>query len=144
MGNNEGQEPIPELNFDREPAIEWSEGVDEYKSKTFKDLWNMLGVPGQLPFFNEVTDPEGIHDPWNDKDKDWFKDKENTRPFGPRWHQLVGILKMLEQAFKGEPCLNIDEVGLGKTLQTAGLVSVLAFYREFFKTNHRFPGAFGE
>jgi hypothetical protein len=138
------QEPILDIehNFFN---INWSEGVEEFQALSFQELWEMLGIPGKaIPFFNRSQDPCGNHDPWDETHRDWFKDQANTEPLQPRWHQLVGILKMVHSAFKGDSILLMDEVGLGKTLQIVGLVAVLAFYRDYYTQFNRFPGAFGK
>ena len=55
------------------------------------------------------------------------------RPLAPRWHQLVGIVKIVMQAFKGEPLMLMDEVGVGKTLQLVGAIATLTFFRDFYE-----------
>jgi hypothetical protein len=136
--------PLPELDLDRPPVTQWSEGVEDYQEKSVGDLWVILGFQDQhMPFVSRVQDPNSNHDPWDERDREWFKDPSNTVPFSPRWHQLVGVVKMLENAFKGLPVLLMDEVGLGKTLQITCLFAVLAYYREYHKLHTRFPGAFG-
>lgn len=135
----------PELDFDIEPSMEWAEGVEEFKDSTIESLWSMLGLfNNELPFFNITQDPNGVHDPWVKADQGWLANSNNTIPLMPHWHQLVGIVKMVEQAFKGEPILLMDEVGIGKTMQVIGVVAVLTFFREFHSKYNRFPGAFGE
>jgi hypothetical protein len=139
-------EAVPRLDLDFDSAdIEWSEGVEELKDKTVDELWDMLGCPNkQLPFFNQLQDVDGSHDPWVEAEKAWFSDSKNVEPLVPRWHQLVGILKMVKNAFCGRPVLLMDSVGLGKTLQITGAVAVLAFYREYYKKHGFYPGMFGE
>jgi hypothetical protein len=139
---------IPELDLDMNVGVVvWKEGVEEWQEKSEDELWSMLGLPEKrLPLFNEKIDMHGLHDPWDTEDKKWFDDPANQgriTPLAPRWHQLVGIYKMLDHAFKGKPILLMDEVGLGKTLQVVGVIAVLAFYRAFHDENGRFPGAFG-
>jgi hypothetical protein len=135
---------IPEIIFDRLPDTGWSEGVEDFKDKDSGDLWSMLGFSDEsIPFFNGVHDPYGNRDPWNKEEEQWFEDTNNTEPLKVRWHQQVGIAKMIQRAFEGKPVLLMDEVGLGKTLQIAGTLATLAFYREYYAVHERFPGAYG-
>jgi hypothetical protein len=128
-------------------VVLWKEGVEEWQEKTEDELWEMLGLlEKRLPMFNERVDMHSLHDPWDAEGKRWFEDPENQAqimPLAPHWHQLVGIYKMLNHAFRGKPILLMDEVGLGKTLQVVSVIAVLAFFCAFCDQNGRFPGAFG-
>jgi hypothetical protein len=124
--------------------MEWEEGVEEYKSKTKDELWAILGLQNSsaIPDFNEYIDPEA-HNYWSDPEY-MHEHKATLRPLSPRWHQLVGIIKIIYQGFKGEPLMLMDEVGVGKTLQLVGALAVLTFFRDFYDKNGKFPGAFGK
>jgi hypothetical protein len=137
-------EPMDQpLDFSAKIPMDWREGVEDLKGFTTDELWQKLGLPDKaIPFFNTTSDPFGTHDPW--VDLDWFSNPSHVSPFGPRWHQLQGILRMVERAFEGKPVLLMDEVGLGKTLQVVAVIAILAFYREHFGKYSRFPGIFGE
>jgi hypothetical protein len=138
-------EPAPFLDFEDVDEMSWTEGVEELQHISVDDLWARLGFKNrQLPFFNARQDPFGLHDPWDPEDKEWFENENNTESFKPRWHQLVGIYRMVQRAFAGEPILLMDEVGLGKTLQVVGLIVVLEWYREYYEQHKVFPGEFGE
>lgn len=140
------QEAIPELDFEREIPLDWSEGVDHLKDKSMEDLWALLGRANDnsIPFFNQRVDSEGIRDPWDSDDKAWINSPQNdTVELQPRWHQLVGILRMLERIFEDKPVLLMDEVGLGKTLQVVGVFAFLAYFHECHKMTGDFPGYFG-
>ncbi|KAG1837021.1 P-loop containing nucleoside triphosphate hydrolase protein [Suillus tomentosus] len=134
-------EPIPEFDPDEtsDCDFQWSEGVEEYNGMSEDDLWATLGLPDkQIPFFNILQDPYGDCDPWTEDGDTWLK--ENGEPLALRWHQLVGLVKMVKNAFGGTPILLMDEVGLGKTIQVTALIAVLSFYREFYTMHHCFPG----
>jgi len=133
---------VPALEFDREHNMDWEEGVEEFRSKTPDELWTMLGLSNTkaLPDFNTTIDPHG-HNPWEHPEY-MEKNAETLRPMAPRWHQLVGIVKLVEQAFRGEPLMLMDEVGIGKTMQVFGCISVITFFREFYAEHGYFPGAF--
>jgi hypothetical protein len=133
----------PELDFERDPPMEWEEGVEEFKDKSMDDLWSLLGLlhTKALPDFNEYIDID-MHNYWTDQEY-MAANKANLCPLSPRWHQLVGIVKIVHQGFRGEPLMLMDEVGVGKTLQLVGAVVVLTFFRDFFQKNGKFPGGFG-
>lgn len=108
------------------------------------DLWKRLGVPDcAVPFFNKKVDPDGHHDPWTEKGRTWLEQAGNGVPLALRWHQIVGVLKMLDNAFAGKPILLMDSVGLGKTIQVAAILAFLMFYRSYYEVQGEFPGHFG-
>jgi hypothetical protein len=136
-------EDMPELDFTDRTPVDWQEGVEDLKEKSIDVLWNDLGILDQvLPFFNSYSDPDGIRNPW--EHEELFRTPANVVPFSPRWHQLIGILRLVQRAFEGEPMLLMDEVGIGKSLQVIAVPVVLAYFREFYDKHSRFPGAFGE
>ncbi|KAF8597007.1 hypothetical protein BDV93DRAFT_513682 [Ceratobasidium sp. AG-I] len=107
-------------------------GVAHYASTTAKELFHLLGLASdQLPFAEPGT--AGV---------DGKPDKPR---FIPRWHQLVGIIVILERMFtatKGGsplPTLLCDDVGLGKTVMTIGVVCMLIHIIELQKQNRPLP-----
>ncbi|KAG1763002.1 P-loop containing nucleoside triphosphate hydrolase protein [Suillus placidus] len=139
--NSMPAESVPEFDLDAtdDCDFQWSEGVEQYNDMSEDDLWTILGLPErQIPFFNLLHDPYGNCDPWTEDGQAWLK--ENGEPLALRWHQLVGLVKMVKNAFCGMPVLLMDEVGLGKTIQVTALIAVLSFYREFYVVHNRFPG----
>ena len=145
--NAESDDPLypdHDLDLDRTPEIAWTEGVEEYKDTPPEELWAMLGRPeASIPFFNPKQDPENRHDPWTPEGLEWLRNPSNGVPLALRWHQLVGVLKMVENAFSRKPVLLMDGVGLGKTIQVSAFIAVLAWYREYFAVHGKFPGKFG-
>lgn len=138
-------EQAPFLDFEDVDEMDWTEGVEELQHVSVDELWARLGFQDhRVPFFNQRQDPYGIHDPWAPEDRKWFENTDNTEIFQPRWHQLVGIYRMVQRAFAGEPILLMDEVGLGKTLQVVGMICVLEWYRVFYEQHKVFPGEFGK
>jgi hypothetical protein len=134
-----------DLDVEPEVDVNWKEGVEEFQKMSRDDLWNALGLPkGSLPFFNALEDPSGINDPWTPEGREWFQVGGNGKALEIRWHQLVGVLKMLQNAFAGKPSLNMDDVGLGKTIQVTTFIAILAYYRDYYASHGSFPGIFGE
>ncbi|KAH9949213.1 P-loop containing nucleoside triphosphate hydrolase protein, partial [Amylocystis lapponica] len=132
-----------EIDFDEIPHDNWEEGVEEYRHLTVDDLWQYLGTPTkELPFFNVTEDQTASRDPWSTEGEAFLQTAE-ARPFGPRWHQLVGILKLVKKMLAREAVLLMDEVGVGKTMQAVGLIAMRAYYREYYAQHKKFPGIFG-
>lgn len=149
LGNEGGGSDDPcmlnhDLAFDRAPKVDWTEGVEEYQGCSPDELWTMLGRPDQtVPFFNAKQDPDGHHNSWSDEGAKWLRVASNGIPLNLRWHQIVGLLKMVENAFSRKPVLLMDGVGLGKTILVAAFIAILSWYRDYFEINGRFPGKFG-
>jgi hypothetical protein len=119
--------------------------VEEFGSYTTDQLYNYLGLSNQeLPYFNSRIDPTGVFDPWTNEGNKFYANEQNTCPLIPKWHQLVGIAKMVTLSFDAKPTLLMDEVGLGKTLQVAGFIAVITYFREFYKQYKCFPGHFSK
>ncbi|KAF8747291.1 SNF2 family N-terminal domain [Rhizoctonia solani] len=88
-------------------------------------LWAQLGLPGvdQFPFAEPGT---------GESAKDMAPlAKTCAVPF---WHQVVGTLRILEGAFTqrvgncAQPTLLCNNVGLGKTVQIIGVISMIQHY----------------
>jgi hypothetical protein len=138
-------QPAPALNLgsDTPTDLQWSEGVEEFKDLTEDQLWTALGVPNAIPFFNDRLDPTGLHDPWTQEGRTWFRTRENGAQLKPRWYQLGGDMKILRCLFAGLPAMLFDEVGLGKTIQVVSSIAMLAYYRDYFELHKCYPGSFG-
>ncbi|KAJ7439269.1 hypothetical protein B0H11DRAFT_1752130 [Mycena galericulata] len=114
---------MPDIPNESVPSPVWEEGTEEYSHLSVDQLWILLGFPDKaIPFFNTKLDPTALHNPWT----------TGIRNLTPRWHQLVGLYKMMNLAFIAEPVVLMDEVGLGKTLQIIALVACLAYYRDYY------------
>ncbi|KAG2365352.1 P-loop containing nucleoside triphosphate hydrolase protein [Suillus spraguei] len=127
------------------PLTDWRSGVEEYAKFSVDDLWQQLGLQQskQLPFFQAHSDPNGVISPWSEAGQAWLDDPLNDAPvLAPRWHQLVGILKMVDRALLGEPVMLMDGVGIGKTMQAVGVIACLAHYHDFYLMHGTFPGKF--
>jgi hypothetical protein len=128
-------------------VIDWEEGTEAYKDFTPEQLWSALGLGDTkvLPFFNTQIDPDNVHHRWTEEGRAFFDDSKRSKiPLEPHWHQLGGILKMLELAFSKKPTLLMDEVGVGKTLQVVGIIAMIAYFREFYAFTGSFPGKFSK
>ncbi|KAF5379543.1 hypothetical protein D9615_006663 [Tricholomella constricta] len=145
LGAQDQDLDVPTLEDDDVEDEEWQEGVEAFKGYSIDDLWAALGLSRTrvLPFFNNFTDPMNLYTPWTPDGVEFFHDPASRlEVFAPRWHQLVGILKLVQLSFAGLPCLLMDEVGLGKTLQVIGTIAVLAYFRRHYAETRNFPGSF--
>ncbi|KAG1741027.1 P-loop containing nucleoside triphosphate hydrolase protein [Suillus occidentalis] len=127
------------------PLADWRSGVEEYAECSMDDLWQQLGLDQskQLPFFQTYTDPNDVISPWSEDGQAWLDDALNEKSIlAPRWHQLVGILRMIDRALLGEPVMLMDGVGIGKTMQAVGVIACLAHYHDYYKMHGMFPGKF--
>lgn len=137
---------VPELDLESHLYNpDWSEGVEDLNKLTMEQLWGSLGLQESLPYFNLTMDPAGFFTPATAEGRGFFADARQVKAtLSPRWHQLIGIFRMVQRAFLGKPVLLMDEVGLGKTLQVIGVFAILAFFRHAYAVNGTFPGIFGE
>ncbi|KAG8678439.1 hypothetical protein FRC08_017778, partial [Ceratobasidium sp. 394] len=107
-------------------------GVEEFSSTGPEDIRRLLGLgeTGQFPFAPPASEAA---------------DGSLAPPLRPQWHQLVGCAKMLDGFFTTErreepqPTLLCDEVGVGKTFQLIGLISMLAHIIELQRADKPLP-----
>ncbi|KAG1793331.1 P-loop containing nucleoside triphosphate hydrolase protein [Suillus plorans] len=125
---------------------DWKSGVEEYDKHSEDQLWEDLGLPEKrLPFFQTRLDPDAVIDPWSQEGQQWLDNPANpAQNLVPRWHQLVGILRLVDRALDDEPVMLMDGVGVGKTMQAVGLIACLAHYREHYRKHGKFPGKFAQ
>lgn len=126
-----------------EGVEDWSEGTEELKDLTEEQICGLLGLVGNyIPGFNTIEDPDGLHDIW--ANQQWFHENaDKCTELQLRWHQLIGIYKMLRNIFDKKPTLLMDEVGLGKTIQVVGVIALLSAFRGVYERTQKFPGDFG-
>ncbi|KAG2359931.1 P-loop containing nucleoside triphosphate hydrolase protein [Suillus spraguei] len=124
----------------------WKSGVEEYDTRSEDELWEDLGLPEKkLPFFQTRSDPDAAVDPWSEEGQQWLDNPASpAQNLAPRWHQLVGILRLIDRALDGRPVMLMDGVGVGKTMQAVGLIACLAHYREHYRKHCKFPGKFAQ
>ncbi|KAH9828575.1 P-loop containing nucleoside triphosphate hydrolase protein [Rhodofomes roseus] len=142
--SDEVADPI-EINVDGAdaPEMDWGTGVEEYEGFSEDELWAMLGRAKEktIPFFNTAEAATGVHDPWSPKGIEAMTATDAV-PLRPHWHQLIGVVKMLDNYLRGDPTLLMDGVGVGKTMQVVGVVCCLAFFHAHYAQHGHFPGKF--
>lgn len=124
--------------------VDWEVGTEGYQDFSEEVVLERLGLKGLRTFayFNERHQP-GAHaiTPWSAEGHEILKNEGVLlRPF---WHQLVGVAAMLDRAFAGKPVLLLDEVGVGKTMQVIGFISMITMFRDLQKEGKGLPGAYG-
>jgi hypothetical protein len=136
-----------ELDLEPHDLVEWTEGVEHLKDKTPEELYSMLGFKdNKIPYLVEEVSVEADLGalPLTDEDADDVaSEKSAMRPFSLQWHQLVGVVKLVECALTSRPVMLMDDVGIGKTLQVIGFFAVMAYYRKFQAETERYPGIWG-
>ncbi|KAG1717668.1 P-loop containing nucleoside triphosphate hydrolase protein, partial [Suillus occidentalis] len=141
----EGDEVV--VDFEENLILnDWKSGVEEYDKCSEDDLWEHLGLSEKkLPFFQARSDPDAAIDPWSEEGQQWLDNPTSpTQKLAPRWHQLVGILRLIDRVLDCEPVMLMDGVGVGKTMQAVGLIACLAHYREHYRKHGKFPGKFAQ
>ena len=125
---------------------DWKSGVEEYQELTLADVWAALGFgeTQALASFNQFEDPAGAV--FSDQQTAWtaLEKKGGLIPLRPRWHQIVGMLKIMEHVIKGKPLLIMDHVGVGKTIQLIGACTLYSVFYRYFCEHQTFPGKFGK
>lgn len=124
----------------------WGSGVEKWEHKSSEELIDHLGCdPVKMPWCQSVIDLENREDPWKTTlilDAPLPTRSSSVVPLGLKQHQLVGVAAMVENVFEGRVTLEMDAVGLGKTITVAMVWSVLRMYRENYARHGRFMGAY--
>ncbi|TFK59812.1 hypothetical protein BDN72DRAFT_780239 [Pluteus cervinus] len=113
-------------------------GVEVEATMSPEQLATSIGLTNGLPFFFNEYRHQGGATPWDEGWAEQFHpDKAESNPDMARlslhWHQIAGVHAILRKMFASTPdsdrCCGIlvaDEVGLGKTFQSAAVIAVLA------------------
>jgi len=138
--DDEVEAPIPEVvDFGSTmKAIDCDFGMEMEASMSWEMLDQRLGLrKGVFPSFNSHRHRSGIS-PWDDE-KPFMLSADDSIPshlsiLKLHWHQVAGIHSILRSIFSTDQShpqvssiLVGDEVGLGKTAQTIGLIAYLNY-----------------
>lgn len=133
------------VDYEVEEEFElYSEGVKHLENKTPAELYKLLGLERHsIPFFK---DEMAVEQDVSSKLGGLETIATTTRTEGGSlpWHQLVVVVRAMERGMRSEPVLLIDTVDLGKTVPVIAIFAMLAYYREYYKENRRYPGLWGE
>lgn len=137
-----------------EPILNWGSGVEPLEGNDMDNLWRMLGLQDtkKIPNFNEYGDTSREKNAW--VDREWFDIQpklpeghedccETFKPLQIKWHQLVGVVRAIQQYFAGIGCSLNDTTGLGKTALILAVNCVLTFFAEYHEKHNDYPGDFG-
>jgi hypothetical protein len=124
---------------------QWGTGAEQYEEMTIDQLWSHLGVTREmlLIFTPPYADLDNREDPWATT-LALEEGVPNVVNLEPKWHQLVAMVKILENAYEGRMLLEMDTVGLGKTLPMLWSFAVLRMHREHKAMHGDYPGAFSK
>ncbi|KAG2057258.1 hypothetical protein BDR06DRAFT_878362, partial [Suillus hirtellus] len=87
------------------------------------------------------SDPNAAIDPWSEEGQQWLDDsKSPAQSLAPWWHQLIGILRLIDRFLDGKLVMLMNGVGVRKTMQAVGLIACLAHYKEHYRKHRKFPG----
>lgn len=137
--------PLPVLTYTTVSLEDWETGVEQWHNQAPSVVYRLLGIKEDeaLANFNQFIDPINAADPWiNSSWQDPNQSHPDRTSLRPHWHQLVGILKMLNDIWQGKPIMLMDGVGLGKTLQVVGVMALLVYYRAVKAQTGDYPGIF--
>ncbi|KAG2063153.1 hypothetical protein BDR04DRAFT_1123456 [Suillus decipiens] len=68
----------------------------------------------ETAFFQTRSNPGAAVDPWSEEVQ-WFDNPAGpAQNLAPRWHQLVGILRLFDRVLDGKPVMLMDGVVVGK------------------------------
>ena len=106
-----------EFEEPRPVAKNWNSGTDHLQGLNWEAAWASLGVRNQrIPFMATRVDNVGGRTTWTEEGKAWLEDRkdppglgepahedpyENGEPFNLLWHQVIGVIRMLEIGFAG-------------------------------------------
>ncbi|KAH9851664.1 hypothetical protein C2E23DRAFT_732763, partial [Lenzites betulinus] len=122
----------------------WSDGCEEYYVMEREAIARALGLATtRIPFLSQLQDPIGELDPWSEEGLEALR-RETAEPLTPMWHQMVGILKIMDNLFEGKNVLIMDEVGVGKTLQAVGAIAIFEYQRLHFQRTGKHSDRFSQ
>lgn len=131
------------------------DGTGWLQCKTEAELYSMLGMQaGRFPFVARWIDPKGVLNGFNQSAGSAFDFPQLVRdaehgdqtlvPFTPLLHQVLAVVHFVNLAMENKPCLEMDEVGVGKTVIILLAMSTIAYFVKTKADTGRFPGLWGE
>ena len=123
-------EALDELVLDRDAMDDWETGTEAYEKLTEAELYKRLGIADEkMPFWNDYFDKSGFLNSWTDPYIDWkaLAAKEGEKDIIEmklRWHQLVGLVKLVDSMMAKENILIMVGVGVGKTYEAIALITM--------------------
>lgn len=138
---NEEQPEVVALDFESLPEGTWKEGTEEYATLTLDKAWEHLGLGStkRIPGFAEKLDLNDTYDPWSIEGLEVLRSEEAV-PLELKWHQVIGVIKLVDNLLEGKPVLLMDEVGIGKTMQAVAFCLYYDYMRQYFDEHGHFPG----
>ncbi|OSC96204.1 hypothetical protein PYCCODRAFT_1350773, partial [Trametes coccinea BRFM310] len=131
------------VSMSEDALADWKEGVEAYKELTTEQIQQMFGLPSPFfPFFNQKQDPSGIHLPWSEEGRAALRSADATA-LTPFWHQWVGVLKIIDNLMARKNVLLMDQVGVGKTMQSIGAIATYEWLRVVYGQKGCYPDRFG-
>ncbi|PSR79377.1 hypothetical protein PHLCEN_2v7065, partial [Hermanssonia centrifuga] len=109
-----------------------------------EDLEELAKLHNKLKKVKKVIEGNtGLYTTWTEEDLKWLDDDtHDCNPVQIRWHQLIGIHKLMTHVFANKSVLMMDDVGIGKTLQAIRLICMQMYMIYSFDTAKKYPGSF--
>ncbi|EKM49018.1 uncharacterized protein PHACADRAFT_202111, partial [Phanerochaete carnosa HHB-10118-sp] len=135
-------EDLPFAEGDRAILADWNLDA-ELKHLTHKnptELWQYLGIMDEkLVPLSDWRDPYLLYTTWTNHLE---CPEERKLPCNLKWHQLVGLCRLVEAVFDNKSLLVMDEVGVGKTLQVIALIAYRIMSLQSIEKNGEHLGVF--
>ncbi|EJD37436.1 hypothetical protein AURDEDRAFT_129480 [Auricularia subglabra TFB-10046 SS5] len=126
-------------------------GIARLMAKPISELYAMFGATEEfIPYVARWISSDPTFNSWSqgDRAEEWAaateaaaRGEESTLlAFALLKHQLVGLIQLLIWFMDRKPGLLLDDVGLGKTIQTLALAALLAWFSDQYDLTGKFPG----
>ena len=135
-------------NFATLPQLGSDEG-NQYITMSLKEIYVSLEFPelkimglvlhrNMYRAYGRWEDTSEVKEFWENSPTDWLEEIKLS------WHQAVGVHFASSSMVRKEPFFLFDAVGVGKTVQSAGVVRMRSWLREWSSKHRQLPPAFGE
>ena len=130
------------------PQLGSDEG-NQYITMSLKEIYASLGFPeSKIMGLALHRDMYRAYGRWEDTSeaKEFWENPPADRleEIKLSWHQAVGVHFASSSMVRKEPFFLFDAVGVGKTAQSAGVVLMRSWLREWSSKHGQLPPAFGE
>lgn len=126
-----------------------SEPSSAYSKMSEKDIYSSLGFVGEnilgLAIARDRYREYGRWEQTAEAQEFWANPPTNRiQSIALTWHQAVGVHFASSLLVRREPFFLFDAVGVGKTAQSAGVILMRPWLRQYFSKHKQLPPAFGE
>lgn len=125
----------------------WSEGGEQYRGYSLEQLRKLTGYQPAIDFGHGpmlATQIDTLRElrphtaEWQEQIQLGNGDRFENLTL--RWHQMVHLLVCHDLLLQGLPMLNMDSVGLGKTIEACASIGYIEFGRQYWEKHGQWPG----